>query len=423
TYKVQIRNHKNFGFKLIWESPETSNTSFPYFGPPLGFGVYHVVVLALDGTNQTMSNEVPLEVRPSVGPPKPAPPAVTPGMVTPSMPFFITWARVNNPGVWTTYKVQVRQHKNFGFGLVWESASTANTGVAYTGPSLALGVYHVVVLAMDGTYETMSDPSQLEVRSSVGPPKPTNVAVTPNSVLPGQTFFVTWPRVTNPGVWTTYKVQIRNHFNFGFGLIWESAPTADVAIGYTGRLEPGQYHIVVVAMDGTYQVSSDIVPLTVRTPDPVVFPVTQPDVEPGERFACVRLPTGEGVRSYVASRFAWRGCDQTGQFAYDIWFTVSQVSRTRMFLHSITILPQRNDIRLLTLDVMSGGTDNFMDDNFLWPDVVELGKPRQVTFNRWFNLRGYLELKTGYIGEDMADSCAYRGLIDFGAVGDPGICP
>jgi hypothetical protein len=214
---------------LIWESVETDATSMGYYGPPLGLGTYHVVVLSRDGTNETMSGEVPLQVRPSVGPPKPAPPVARPGIVKPGMPFFITWDRVVNPGVWTTYKVQVRQHKDFGFGLVWESAPTSDTGILYGGPTLGLGTHHVVVVALDGTYENPSEPSLLEVRSYVGPSKPTGVALTPNVVPPGSPFFVTWSRVVNPGVWTTYKVEVRNHFGFGFHRLWDSR---DVGYGH-----------------------------------------------------------------------------------------------------------------------------------------------------------------------------------------------
>jgi hypothetical protein len=273
-------------------------------------------------------------------------------------------------------------------------------------------VYHVVVLTLDGTYETMSEPTALEVRSTVGPPKPTSVAVTPSSILPGQTFFVTWPRVSNPGVWTTYKVQIRNHKNFGFGLIWESAPTADIAIGYSGRLEPGIYHVVVVAMDGTYSVSSDVVPLEVRSTPPPLFNVVYPDLPNprGEGIAYMRFNQHSEMRSYVATRYGWPSCDDRSHYGFDVWVTVSQVSATRLFFHSFTILAKENAVGFGTVNLVGGGT-NLLSKQ-LWPDTLYQGEGLTMPVDKWADLPANLELKSGtWYGEFL--SCYHIGRIDF----------
>jgi GDSL-like Lipase/Acylhydrolase family len=285
-YKVQVRYHKAFGFGLVWESQETPDLSVTYDGPPLPqSGVYHIVVVSTDGTNETPSEPVPLEV--TDGPPAPTDVRVDPPVVARNQPFTVTWPRVVNPGVWTPYKVQVRYHANFGFGLVWESPVTPDLSVTYDGPQLPqAGVYHVVVISTDGTYDSMSLPVPLEVHD---PPRPTGVAVSPSSVVFDQPFTVSWPRVVNPGVWTTYKVQVRYHQNFGFGLIWESAETPDLSVTYSGPTLPieGVYAIVVVSTDGTNSSMSEPVPLELHhagPPRPTDVVVDPPSITANQPF-------------------------------------------------------------------------------------------------------------------------------------------
>jgi GDSL-like Lipase/Acylhydrolase family len=268
-YKVQVRFHRNFGYKLIWESQHTPDLSVTYNGPRLPqTGIYHIVVVSMDPTGETASEPVELEVR--GGPPKVTGIGVQPASISRGQPFTVTWPRVVNPGIWTTYKVQLRYHQNFGFGVVWESAPTTDLSVTYNGPRLPqAGVYHVVVVSMDGTSETLSDPIPLPVAD--GPPKVTGIGV-PAMIQRTAPFTVTWPRVVNPGIWTTYKVQLRYHQSFGFGLLWESAATTDLSVTYNGPTLPqtGIYHVVVVSMDGTSETPSDPVPLPVHDGPPKV---------------------------------------------------------------------------------------------------------------------------------------------------------
>jgi lysophospholipase L1-like esterase len=495
TYKVQIRNHRDFGFALVWESPDTDATSLRYGGPALGPGVYHVVVLSRDGSHERMSVEVPLEVRASVGPPAPSP-TVAPGKVRPGDPFFVTWPRVVNPGIWTTYKVQVRNHQSFGFALVWESAETADLALAYTGPPLGLGVYHIVVVARDGTYETPSAPTPLEVLPYVGPPKPTGVLVRPPAITPGMTFFTTWDRVVNPGIWTTYKVQLRNHLSFGFALLWESPETADTAVRYDGpRLGLGTYHVVVVARDGMFETSSDVAELRVLetlgppaptgvlvSPNVIAASQTAP---PGEGIIVnwprvenpgiwttykVQLRThqsfgfallweseytpntevrytgpqlGEGAyhvvvistdgvhetisspylltvhnagsvpvhhdgevtaymdfarrrepQTQVASRFVFP-CEDRPNAEYDVFVTVSEVSSTRMFVNSFSIVDKGQGLNVALLDLYSSA-GNVLHRGL---DPITARQARTVEVNQWLNaMPGVLQITTGWLG-------------------------
>jgi lysophospholipase L1-like esterase len=285
-YRVRVHNHFAFGGALIWESPETPDTSFTYNGPPLPqTGVYHIVVVATDGTNSTPSDPVPLTV--GDGPPKPGGIVVQPHAVRRDQPFSVSWERVVNPGIWTPYRVRVRNHRDFGFAVIWESPETPYTSLVYSGAPLPQnGVYHITVVATDGTFETESEPVPLIVGD--GPPKPTGIAVAPAAVRRNEPFTVSWQRVNNPGVWTPYKVRVHNHFAYGGALIWESPETPDTSWTYNGPPLPqaGIYHIVVASLDGTFESASDPVPLTVSDgpPKPTGIVLSPPVVTRDQRF-------------------------------------------------------------------------------------------------------------------------------------------
>jgi hypothetical protein len=195
---------------------------------------------------------------------------VTPGIIFRLGLFTVTWDRVMNPPFWTEYKVQLRNHQAFGFGLVWETpATTAALSVTYSGPILPQsGVYHVVVVARDQFgQETMSAPVPLTVQADPSPPpRPVNIRLLPNTITRNGRFTASWDRVINPGLWTEYKMQVRNHQNFGFGLIWQSPTTSALSITYTGPRLPraGVYHVVIIARDPFGQETMSLpVPLTV----------------------------------------------------------------------------------------------------------------------------------------------------------------
>lgn len=275
-YKVQLRYHQDYGFGLVWQSPLTPNLEVAYDGPRLPqAGMFHLVVIAQDPYGQqTMSAPFPVNVQETM-PPPPAPTnvRVAPDAVWRGGAFTVTWDRVINPKVWTEYKIQVRLHWDYGFGLVWESATTTpDLSMTYSGPTLPqAGMFHVVVVARDQYgQETMSSPVTLLVQETAPPPpRPTNVKVSPGTITPSQKFTMSWDRVVNPGNWTEYKIQVRNHQNYGFGLVWESAGTTpNLSLNYTGpNLGLGVYHLVVVARDqyGVESMSTPV-PLTVMNP-------------------------------------------------------------------------------------------------------------------------------------------------------------
>jgi hypothetical protein len=115
----------------------------------------------MDGTHTTFSDAVPLDV--NGGPPKVTGITLTPSTLSRGGSFTTRWPRVNNPGVWTWYRVEVHHHQGFGFGLVWRSPETTDLEMPYAGPPLAPGIHHVVVFSDDGTYDTMSDVVPLTV--------------------------------------------------------------------------------------------------------------------------------------------------------------------------------------------------------------------------------------------------------------------
>ncbi len=270
-YKVQLRYHRDFGFGLIWESAtSTPDLQLVYDGPRLPqTGTYHVVVVATDIFGQETSSEpTPLTVQQSI--PPPLPPAnvrVGPNRINRSSPFTVSWDRVPNPKVWTEYQVELHNHATFGYGLVWASRSTPNLSVTYNGPRLPQsGTYQVAVVATDmHGQRTSSAPVDLVVTDEPSPPKPRAIVLTPSTIPIGNRFTVTWPRVNNPGIWTEYRVEVRNHMAYGFGLVWRSPQTPDLSVRYDGpALTGGVYHVVVWSTDGRQEAMSDPVPLTVE---------------------------------------------------------------------------------------------------------------------------------------------------------------
>jgi hypothetical protein len=264
TYKVQICYHAKYGGKLVWESQETTDLSVTYNGSALPqAGVFEIFVISNDGKNTTKSLAKPLEVR--EGPPMVNDISVNPNPITRRQPFTVSWQRVVNPGIWTTYKVRLRYHLSYGGLVIWESSETPDLSMAYNGPVLPqAGTFQVLVASMDGSSEpTWSEPESLVVKDD--PPKVTNVVFDPPIVPAGSAFTVSWPRVVNPGIWTTYRVEVHNHWDYGYKHIWTSPDTPDVSVNYTGpALGPGTYHVVVFSMDGSKTTGSDRVPLTVQ---------------------------------------------------------------------------------------------------------------------------------------------------------------
>jgi hypothetical protein len=257
-YKVQLRTHPSFGYALVWESSETTDLALTYSGPVLAqSGVYAVVVVARDSFGlQSMSAPVLINVQQDPAPPPPPVNVhVFPSTVTRNSVFTTSWDRVVNPGIWTTYKVQVRNDANFGFGLIWESPSTTNLSFAYTGPTLPQnGVYNVVVVAQDVfNHQTMSEPVPITAMNlPARPPAPANILLSPTTITCAGQFTALWNRVNNPGVWTEYKMQVRYHQSFGFGLVWEMPlTTPNVSASYTGPALPqaGVFQVVIVARD------------------------------------------------------------------------------------------------------------------------------------------------------------------------------
>jgi lysophospholipase L1-like esterase len=270
TYRVELRHHRDFGGAVVWRSAETAGLEATYTGPSLDrAGTYQIFVVTLDGQGESESEPLDLPVLDG-GPPRPAAVVVEPRPLGKNGLFEVRWDRVNNPGVWTPYRVELRTHRDFGYGLVWASAETPNTHVTYSGDTLPFtGIYHVVVVALDGTLEAASEPVELEVHEG-GPPRPTGVRVTQAPIGRSQLFTVAWDRVDNPGVWTPYRVEVRYHRAFGYDLVWKSGETPATEVIYTGDTLPaaGTYHVVVVALDGTYEAASTPVELVVHDAGP-----------------------------------------------------------------------------------------------------------------------------------------------------------
>jgi hypothetical protein len=265
TYKVRIAYHQSYGGTVVWESPETPDLSVTYNGPALPqAGVFEIFVISNDGKNTTKSQPKPLEVK--AGPPQVKDIIVNPNPITPTQSFTVSWPRVVNPGIWTTYKVRLRYHQSYGGLVVWESQETPGPVGDLQRPGVCrrAGTFQVLVASMDGSPEpTWSEPVSLVVKDD--PPKVTNIAFDPPIVRAGSAFTVSWPRVVNPGIWTTYRVEVHNHWDYGYKLIWTSPDTADISVPYTGpALGPGIYHVVVFSMDGSKTTGSDRVPLTVQ---------------------------------------------------------------------------------------------------------------------------------------------------------------
>jgi len=257
-YKLEVHNHRAFGFELVWQSPKsTPDLRIEYDGPVLPrTGVYQLVVTAVDPFRQrSPSDPVELTVD-DVAPPPPAPGnvRVVPEVIGRDGGFIASWARVVNPGIWTEYRLELHEHEAFGGALVWQSPQTPNLEVVYDGPRLERsGTYQVVVVARDPFgQEARSAKIPLHVNDQVPPPlPPENVRIWPGVMQLDGEFLVAWDRVPNPKIWTDYKVELRTHVNFGFQLIWESVFTPDLLVGFQDGPLPqsGVYHVVVVARD------------------------------------------------------------------------------------------------------------------------------------------------------------------------------
>lgn len=232
-YRLQVQEHTGFGGRVVWASDKTTpNLSMDYAGPTLDTpGVYQVVVVAVDISGQEMKSD-PVDF--TVSGPVPPPVQVqnfrfSPTTIGQAGGFVATWDRVPST-VYTFYKVQLRTHKSYGDHLVWESELSADLTTTFAGPRLAVpGVYHVYIIARDWHgQETTSPPHELTVlEKEPAPLPPANVRVEPRSATLDRPFTVVWDRVPNPNVWTTYKVHVRTHPEFGHALEWESTDWTD----------------------------------------------------------------------------------------------------------------------------------------------------------------------------------------------------
>lgn len=125
-------------------------------------------------------------------------------------------------------------------------------------------------------------------------PKPSGVRVTPSSVRQDQPFRIVWNQDDDAPEGTTYAVELHEHYDFGYALLWRSAELTSSTTVYNGPAlaKPGAYHVVVIAKNGNRTVSSDRVLLTVTpstsdaTPDagtpakPDAGPPAKPDAGP-----------------------------------------------------------------------------------------------------------------------------------------------
>jgi hypothetical protein len=181
SYSVQVRNHVDVGFGLVWESPWIVGRALAYNGPPLRAGRYQVIVVARTRNGDVSSDRVNLEVR--GGTPQPQPVVslakstdvrVNPVRVPRDRPFTVTWKAPTNATSNTVYKLQVRLPVDRGFNLLWESNETNSLSAVYGGRTLPqIGNYAVVVVARDGSRESVSDPVTVQATDLLRP-TPTN---------------------------------------------------------------------------------------------------------------------------------------------------------------------------------------------------------------------------------------------------------
>lgn len=178
SYSVQLRNHVDVGFGLVWESPWIVGRGLVYNGPPLRAGRYQLIVVARTRFGDVSSDRVNLEVR--GGAPQPPPVValakstdvrINPSRVPRDRPFTVTWRAPANATSNTVYKLQVRFPVERGFNLLWESNETSSLSAVYGGRVLPqVGNYAVVVVARDGTRESVSDPVTLQATDLLRPP-------------------------------------------------------------------------------------------------------------------------------------------------------------------------------------------------------------------------------------------------------------
>ena len=131
----------------------------------------------------------------------------------------------------------------------------------------------------DTTAKPPSEPAQAQL------PKPGAVRITPSTIGRDQPFTVSWmPSPAHPDA--TYTVEVHEHVDFGYALVWKSPAISGRSLTYSGTPlpKPGLYHVVVVARDGEREATSERILLDVRSaasdarPSPVVPPVVPPPV-------------------------------------------------------------------------------------------------------------------------------------------------
>lgn len=153
TYKLELRYHRAFGGTRVWESPvATRDLSAVYEGPVLPQeGTFQVVVVAIDPLGQR-TESAPLDVV-AINPPPPPRPVISgyvPHVSLVDGSAILFWERMQQPGVWTTYKMRVHYHTSFGYGLIWQSTEPLTTTFdVYPGPFPQEGTFSAVVVAED----------------------------------------------------------------------------------------------------------------------------------------------------------------------------------------------------------------------------------------------------------------------------------
>jgi hypothetical protein len=138
---------------------------------------------AVDGSGKLMLKiasrvcdpKAPTPPSPSQPLAQPADVRVTPSTIARDQPFTVSWTPTGaSPD--TTYTVEVHEHVDSGYALVWRSPSISGRSVTYAGTPLPkAGLYHVVVIARDGTRTSTSERILLDVRGAPSDLKPTPV--------------------------------------------------------------------------------------------------------------------------------------------------------------------------------------------------------------------------------------------------------
>lgn len=257
-YKVEIYTHPQFGGVKVAESELTPNVDLTFMGSSekLKFtGTYHVVLVAQDWYGQT-SRTAPIELNVVDYIPAPLPPTnvrLSSTDIWRSGNFTVTWDRVPNPGVWTTYKVEVRTHPAFGGIPVWTSPEPIAFELKETYPGGTLsfaGDYHVVVVAEGGGGRSESAPVVLHASTPPPPPAPVITRIVPNPIGTLDKFTVGFTRAQQPGVYTEYRMVVSPLW--GFNAIWDmpnTTPNTEIQYGGPGFPGTGVYSVTVIARD------------------------------------------------------------------------------------------------------------------------------------------------------------------------------